>query len=82
MMTIEITPNLIYTVVAIFLMAMQVYQHRQLDKARKEIDKIWQQISTWNTMIALKLLENQKELDKLNKIDNTNKYRLHDFIEP
>ena len=72
MMTIEITPNLIYTVVAIFLMAMQVYQHRQLDKARKEIDKIWQQISTWNTMIALKLLENQKELDKLNKKDNTN----------
>jgi len=71
-MTIEITPNLIYTVVAIFLMAMQVYQHRQLDKARKEIDKIWQQISTWNTMIALKLLENQKELDKLNKKDNTN----------
>ena len=72
MMTIEITPNLIYTVVAIFLMAMQVYQHRQLDKAIKEIDKIWQQISTWNTMIALKLLENQKELDKLNKKDNTN----------
>ena len=72
MMTIEITPNLIYTVVAIFLMAMQVYQHRQLDKARKEIDKIWQQISTWNTMIALKLLENQKELDKLNKKDNIN----------
>jgi predicted CDP-diglyceride synthetase/phosphatidate cytidylyltransferase len=72
MMTIEITPNLIYTVVAMFLMAMQVYQHRQLDKARKEIDKIWQQISTWNTMIALKLLENQKELDKLNKKDNTN----------
>ena len=71
-MTIEITPNLIYTVVAIFLMAMQVYQHRQLDKAKKEIDKIWQQISTWNTMIALKLLENQKELDKLNKKDNTN----------
>ena len=72
MMTIEITPNLIYTVVAMFLMAMQVYQHRQLDKAKKEIDKIWQQISTWNTMIALKLLENQKELDKLNKKDNTN----------
>jgi hypothetical protein len=72
MMTIEITPNLIYTVVAMFLMAMQVYQHRQLDKVRKEIDKIWQQISTWNTMIALKLLENQKELDKLNKKDNTN----------
>jgi hypothetical protein len=71
-MTIEITPNLVYTVVSLFLLAMQVYQHRQLDKARKEIDKLWQQISTWNTMIALKLLENQKELDKLNKKDNTN----------
>lgn len=70
-MTIEVTPNLVYTVVAIFLMAMQVYQHMQLDKARKEIDKLWQQISTWNTMVALKLLENQKELDKLNKKDNT-----------
>jgi uncharacterized membrane protein len=71
-MTIEITPNLVYTIVSLFLLAMQVYQHRQLDKARKEIDKLWQQISTWNTMIALKLLENQKELDKLNKKDNTN----------
>lgn len=71
-MTIELTPNLVYTIVAIFLMAMQVYQHWKLDRARKEIDKLWQQISTWNTMIAIKLLENQKELDKLNKKDNTN----------
>jgi|LakMenE18May11ns_1017448.scaffolds.fasta_scaffold9142949_1 thiamine biosynthesis lipoprotein ApbE len=73
-MTIEVTPNLVYTVVALFLLAMQVYQHRQLDKARKEIDKLWDQISTFNTMVAIKLLENQKEIAKLNenKKDNTN----------
>ena len=73
-MTIEVTTNLVYTVVALFLLAMQVYQHRQLDKARKEIDKLWDQISTFNTMVAIKLLENQKEIAKLNenKKDNTN----------
>ena len=66
-MTIEVTPNLVYTVVALFLLAMQVYQHRQLDKARKEIDKLWDQISTFNTMVAIKLLETQKNIDKLNE---------------
>jgi hypothetical protein len=73
-MTIEVTPNLVYTVAALFLLVMQVYQHRQLDKARKEIDKLWDQISTFNTMVAIKLLENQKEIAKLNenKKDNTN----------
>jgi hypothetical protein len=73
-MTIEVTPNLVYTAVALFLLIMQVYQHRQLDKARKEIDKLWDQISTFNTMVAIKLLENQKEIAKLNenKKDNTN----------
>ncbi len=73
-MTIEVTPNLVYTVIALFLLVMQVYQHRQLDKARKEIDKLWDQISTFNTMVAIKLLENQKEIAKLNenKKDNTN----------
>ena len=66
-MTIEVTPNLVYTVIALFLLVMQVYQHRQLDKARKEIDKLWDQISTFNTMVAIKLLENQKEIAKLNE---------------
>jgi len=66
-MTLEITPDLVYTSIGVFLLVMQIYQHRQLDKTKREVDKIWQQISTWNTMVAMKLLENQKELDKLNE---------------
>jgi predicted house-cleaning noncanonical NTP pyrophosphatase (MazG superfamily) len=30
-----------------------------------EIDKVWDQIATFNTMVALKLLENQKEIANL-----------------
>jgi uncharacterized membrane protein YiaA len=58
-MNITITPENIYFFSVMVLMALQIYQHRQLDKTKKEMDKIWEQISTWNTMVALKLLENQ-----------------------
>jgi hypothetical protein len=48
-------------------MGLQIRQHIQLEKAKREIDKLWDQISTFNTMVAIKLLENQKEIAKLNE---------------
>jgi hypothetical protein len=47
------------------LLVLQVWQYYKLDKAQKEVDKLWDQISTFNTMVALKLLENQKEIANL-----------------
>jgi hypothetical protein len=64
-MTLEITPENIYMGVTCLLLVLQVWQYYKLDKAQKEIDKVWDQISTFNTMVALKLLENQKEIANL-----------------
>ena len=64
-MTLEITPENIYMGVTCLLLVLQVWQYYQLDKTKKELDKVWDQISTFNTMVALKLLENQKEIANL-----------------
>ena len=66
-MNVTITMESVYLFVSIFLLVMQVYQHYQLNKTKKEVDKLWDQIATFNTMVALKLLETQKELAKLNE---------------
>ena len=66
-MNVIITMESVYLFVSIFLLVMQVYQHYQLNKTKKDIDKLWDQIATFNTMVALKLLETQKELAKLNE---------------
>ena len=66
-MTIDITPETVYMSITCLLLVLQVWQYYQLDKTKKEINKLWDQISTFNTMVALKLLENQKEIAKLNE---------------
>ena len=66
-MTIEITPENVYMGITCLLLVLQVWQYYQLDKTKKEIKKIWDQISTFNTMVAIKLLETQKNIDKLNE---------------
>ncbi len=77
-MNITITPEHVYFFSVMILMILQIYQHRQLDKTKKEIDKIWEQISTFNTMVALKLLENQKELAKLKENKDNGKQTKED----
>ena len=64
-MTINITPENVYMGITCLLLILQVWQYYQLDKTKKELDKVWDQISTFNTMVALKLLENQKEIANL-----------------
>jgi hypothetical protein len=64
-MNITITSDHIYFASILLLLILQVYQQYKLDKAKKEIKQLWDQISTWNTMVALKLLENQKEIANL-----------------
>lgn len=77
-MTINITPENIYAGITCLLLVLQVWQYRQLDKTKKEINKVWDQISTWNTMVALKLLESQKELAKLKENKDNGKQTKED----
>jgi cell division protein FtsL len=73
-MTFTLTQEHVNIGVILLLMAMQIIQWRQLNKAQSEIQKLWNQISVWNTMIAMKFLDTQKEIDKLNnKEDNDGK---------
>jgi hypothetical protein len=72
-MNITITPDNVYTGIALLLMSLQIYQYRQLEKSRKEIQRLWDQIATFNTMVALKLLETQQDINKLNENKNDGK---------
>ena len=72
-MNITITPDNVYTGIALLLMGLQIYQYRQLEKSRKEIQRLWDQIATFNTMVALKLLETQQDINKLNENKNDGK---------
>ena len=66
-MNITLTPEHLLIGALLLLMGLQIRQHIQLEKAKREIDKLWDQISTFNTMVAIKLLETQKNIDKLNE---------------
>jgi hypothetical protein len=66
-MNITLTPEHMFIGALLVLMGLQIRQHIQLERAKREIDKLWDQISTFNTMVAIKLLENQKEIAKLNE---------------
>jgi hypothetical protein len=69
-MTFTLTQDHVYIGIIIFLMGMQVLQWRQINKLKDEVQKIWNQISVFNTMVAMKLLDTQKEIDKLNNKEN------------
>ena len=69
-MSITITMENLLVGSILLLLGLQVFQQYKLDKANKEIKQLWDQLSTWNTMVALKLLENQKEIAKLNENKN------------
>jgi len=69
-MTFTLTQDHVYLGIIIFLMGMQVLQWRQINKLKDEIGKLWNQISIFNTMVAMKLLDTQKEIDKLNDKEN------------
>ena len=71
-MNITLTPEHLLIGALLLLMGLQIRQHIQLEKAKREIDKLWDQISTFNTMVAIKLLENQKEIAKLNENKDKN----------
>ncbi len=66
-MNITLSVEQIYFFFILVLLGLQIYQQIQLSKAKREIDKLWDQISTWNTMVAMKLLELQDSITKLNE---------------
>ena len=73
-MNIVLTLEHLYMGIILLLMGLQIRQHVQLEKTKDEVKKIWDQISVFNTMVAMKLLETQKDIDKLKeKKDGTTK---------
>jgi hypothetical protein len=66
-MVITLSKEYFYFIIILVLTGLQIYQLIQLNKSKKEIDKIWDQLSTWNTMVAIKLLEFQDIINKLDK---------------
>ena len=71
-MTFTLNQEHLYLGVILFLMGMQVHQWVKINKLNDEVQKLWDQISTFNTMVAIKLLETQKDIDKLNNKENKN----------
>ena len=71
-MTVTFTQEQIYVGIILVLMGVQMIQWKQIFSLKSEVQKIWNQISVFNTMVAIKLLDTQKEIDKLNDKENNN----------
>ena len=69
-MTFTLTQEHLYLGVIFILMVIQIFQWKIIFTLKSEIQKLWNQISIWNTMVAMKLLDTQKEIDKLNNKEN------------
>jgi hypothetical protein len=69
-MTITFTQEHVYIGIILFLMGIQIFQWKQIFNLKSEVQKLWNQISVFNTMVAIKLLDTQKEIDKLNNKEN------------
>ena len=71
-MTITFTQEHLYLGIILILMGIQMVQWKQIFTLKSEVQKLWNQISVWNTMVAMKLLDTQKEIDKLNNKEENN----------
>ena len=71
-MTFTLTQEHLYLSIIFILMGIQVFQWIQIYKLKDEVQKLWNQISVFNTMVAIKLLDTQKEIDKLSNKENNN----------
>jgi len=69
-MTITFTQEQVYVGIILVLMGIQMIQWKQIFNLKSEVQKVWNQISVFNTMVAIKLLDTQKEIDKLNNKEN------------
>jgi hypothetical protein len=69
-MTLTISTENIYLIVIFFLMIMQIYQWRAINKIKSEIDSIWKQIHTLTINVAAEIIklkpptENEKSKEK------------------
>lgn len=71
-MTVTFTQEHLYLSIILILMGIQMFQWKQIFTLKSEVQKLWNQISVWNTMVAMKFLETQKDIDKLNNKENNN----------
>jgi hypothetical protein len=71
-MTFTLTQDHLHLGIILILMGIQMFQWKQIFSLKGEVNKLWNQISVFNTMVAMKLLDTQKEIDKLNNKENNN----------
>jgi hypothetical protein len=69
-MDITITQENITAGIILLLLILQGYNRYQIEKLKEDNKKLWDQISLWNTMVAIKLLDTQKEINKLSNKEN------------
>jgi hypothetical protein len=56
-MTLTISTENIYLLIIAFLMIMQIYQWRTINKLKSEIDSIWKQIHVLTINVAAEILK-------------------------
>ena len=56
-MTFTLTQEHFYLGIILLLMVIQMFQWKQIFTLKSEVQKLWNQISVWNTMVAMKLLD-------------------------
>ena len=71
-MTFTLTQEHFYLGIILLLMVIQMFQWKQIFTLKSEVQKLWNQISVWNTMVTMKLLDTQKSIDILNNKENNN----------
>jgi hypothetical protein len=56
-MTLTVSTENIYLAIIAFLMVMQIYQWRAINKLKSEIDSIWKQIHILTINVAAEILK-------------------------
>ena len=63
-MTIDITPERVYTLITTVLVGIQLWQQYRINKLEANISQIWVQISILVTSISSKLLDLDKKIER------------------
>ena len=62
-MTITITQEHIYVGVIAFLMILQIFQWRAINKLKGECDRIWEQLGTLVSGVSNQIISIQRDLN-------------------
>ena len=61
-MTFTITGQQLYVGLAVALIAVQIYQQTQIRNLQKDKEKLWDQISTFVSAVAIQVVQLQEDI--------------------